>query len=316
MQQIAYQLGYITAGILTLLGLLIGIIKITNNKKREQKPKKTKNKPTKPIKTLIPIVILATTTLTICVVFLCIKNPSETLISKRLNEVLNVCTGNEASQECKRIQNKYGLYFSYCRAYYNIPEINKKIPIYAVSSIDNPYALNKSAEDMTPYYACTNNLSGKILNDTDFVELDAQASNLLRQKPHVSFNADTCTASIMTFWDNIPNFENIKTSTTTKVFGCPLNNNLIEQQTNNLDKTLDSYASNPVVREYFKGFDRWNASINQGKCIYEKGKPNERTYNGACITKKEDENYPLNGFPKYMKAKENTNKYTAKLIDY
>ena len=53
--------------------------------------------------------------------------PSEDRIRERLDKVIDVCTDNEDSSDCKNIQKKYGMTFRYC---HSIADMNKTRTIY------------------------------------------------------------------------------------------------------------------------------------------------------------------------------------------
>lgn len=53
--------------------------------------------------------------------------PSKDRIRERLDKVINICTDNENSSDCKNIQKKYGMTFRYC---HSIADMNKTQTVY------------------------------------------------------------------------------------------------------------------------------------------------------------------------------------------
>ena len=53
--------------------------------------------------------------------------PSKDRIRERLDKVIDVCTDNEDSSECKNIQKRYGTTFRYC---HSIADMNKTQTVY------------------------------------------------------------------------------------------------------------------------------------------------------------------------------------------
>ena len=53
--------------------------------------------------------------------------PSKDRIRERLDKVIDICTDNENSSDCKNIQKKYGMTFRYC---HSIADMNKTQTVY------------------------------------------------------------------------------------------------------------------------------------------------------------------------------------------
>ena len=95
--------------------------------------------------------------------------PTRDEMDRRLNETIDLCMYNETSYACASAQNKYGLKFEYCHSLSDIPEIDKKIPIYGVARKSN-YDMEESG----PYYSCT-----RYIDDVD----RKNTENLLKTEP-------------------------------------------------------------------------------------------------------------------------------------
>ena len=70
--------------------------------------------------------------------------------------MLDACEKKEESQKCKNIQSIYKITYEYCHAFFDIPEIDKSIPVYGVATRNDfkgdalmslrPYSDNSNAK--------------------------------------------------------------------------------------------------------------------------------------------------------------------------
>lgn len=267
----------------------------------------------------------------VCIALVYILNPPETVIRWRFERVLDACEKKEESQKCKNIQSIYKITYEYCHAFFDIPEIDKSIPVYGVATRNDfkgdalmslrPYSDNSNAK-IRPYYGCVANyadLDSKGSNLHDATK-ESQATYWLEDRPSISFSLDKCTISRHAFssvlWRNIPNWGEIameETNAFLRYDGACVKG--MEYELKKTDDKLAKYSENKTVQAYYAGFDVWNESLHLGEsCIYDKGTATEKTFRGKCLTSVGEEGYPMRGFVDFMEDRRSSIYYDSKPI--
>ena len=291
-------------------------------------------------KRVLKVLLVVGIILILILILIYIFSPPQQVIDYRLNKILDTCSNNELSSSCKSLQNRYKIRFKYCYAYYDIPEIDKSIPVYAVAEREafksSPlmnstlkYEIDGGYGEISPYYGCVSNYSdlGRNIGDVSNEEIeDLQASYWLKNRPWVSFNPSLCQVSYegfeSTLWNNIPNFKDTIYSAKKEIESrssyCYMKDNpRLAELFNSTDDKLRKYSENNIVREYYYGFDSWNMNYNRlnfSSCVYGKDSSNEKRFVGNCLTDVGEKGYPLSGFVDFMKERKGSNYYTSRLI--
>ena len=291
-----------------------------------------KKKPASKLVLLMPI----TLPILLCSILIYIFNPPHAVIQWRLGRVLDLCEKNEESQECKNIQSIYKISYNYCHAFFDIPEIEKTIPVYGVATRNDfkedtlmslrPYSDNNKIK-IRPYYACADSYLDldKNLGDLHDVTIDSQASYWLRHRPSFSFDSKSCTVTAdglkYVLWNDIPNFKDAifkaeYEMSHTKTNYCYMkSNSRLEMIFSETDNKLAKYAEDKTVKEYFSRFDIWNESLHSNEgCLYSKGTPYEKEFKGRCLTNADEEGSPIDDFIDFMKERRSSMYYDSKPI--
>lgn len=299
---------------------------------RDKKNTLKKKKPASKLAFWVPIIL----PILLCGLLIYIFNPPNAVIQWRLGRVLDLCEKNEESQECKNIQSIYKISYNYCHAFFDIPEIEKTIPVYGVATRNDfkedtlmslhPYSDNSKIK-IRPYYACANSYLDldKNLGNLHDVTIDSQASYWLRHRPSFSFDSKSCTVTAdglkYVLWNDIPNFKDAifkaeYEMSHTKTNYCYMkSNSRLEMIFSETDNKLAKYAENKTVKEYFSRFDIWNESLHFDEgCLYSKGTPYEKEFKGRCLTNADEEGSPIDDFVDFMKEQRSSMYYDSKPI--
>lgn len=206
--------------------------------------------------------------------------PSSVEIGRRLNEVIDACMYNERSRGCSAMQEKYRMSFEYCHSLADIPEIDKKVPIYGVAKKNdmNTREISYRDGDKTlnkyPYYSCTSYVedaekdSGPNLLSS---EPSTMALFALYKTPKYSTSGNysqchvTLDPGYNFLWDQIPNIETVKNK-----YEIAFNTYNKCGQLSDLQRELDvintklsSYSSNKTVQQFYKIYGDWGGDMEK-----------------------------------------------------
>ena len=296
---------------------------------------------------IIRIVLLAAIALFFILALIFVFNPPSLIVQYRLDKILDKCIDNESSQECKTLQGIYKISFMYCRAYFDIPEIDKEIPVYGVAKA-NDYRdgtewdaytryrgisyinLEDSRFTYFPYYGCVSDKRGlenkspvtDILTDQDTVAI-YELSNLPQAYLLFSSSAkSSCGYEYYfenfsvdkTLWGQIPNWKEYYDA----FYSVPkLYQKCSDVSTANvalvkLNSKLTEYAQNGVVRSFYDGWSAWNEGW--GGCVFNKDKKTEREFNQRCGWGQDGARDTLKDFTDDMLKFKDNEKYKSKAI--
>ena len=256
---------------------------------------------------------------------------SDFFFERHLEKVIDKCLNNENSKECIDIQKRYNATFKYCYAFYDIPEIDKDIPVYGVakhySFRETQFSLLSTLildddSNVFPYYGCVSERASIGKNNLDDVSgEDTQALHWLRNRPKAEFDIYNPLITYSGFnsvlWNNVPNFKetvsDVEEMIDRRYYVNTIENRLrMDDIVRNTDNKLKSYAENKVVQAYFWNYDIWNERYNYNNgCIYGKGTKDEIHFSSKCLPKAGSDDYPLNGFTSYMRKKAFSKYYKA-----
>lgn len=259
--------------------------------------------------------------------------PSSAEIGRRLNDVIDVCMYNERSRGCSTTQEKYHMSFEYCHSLADIPEIDKKVPVYGVAKKNDiktreiSYRGGDKTYNKYPYYSCTSYLedvdkgSGTNLLSS---EPSTMALFALYKTPQYSTTGDLYKCSVNTepgynfLWNQIPNIKTIKNDYKVAFNTHNKCSQLSELQNelNAINAKLSSYSSNRIVQQFYKNYDDW-AGIADGGSLYSYNFMEKRFGSRICQDDPEsglEERNSVNVFVNEMRSYTSTDDFTSKIV--
>ena len=279
--------------------------------------------------------------------------PSQSEIDSRLSEVIDTCSYNENSQQCKNLAKQYDMNFQYCRAVTDIPEIGKTVPIYGVArknsfetvglsslresikvfaAIIPGEAFNKNKtvrmyDYVYPYYGCSETLSGinSNINDNLIPEQKMIALSQLAHVPQLEVYGESNTecgirrVEINDLWNQVPGMQSIlnEGKTTIDIYNKCSMISSIRKSANSLNDKLTDYANDIIVQLFYKKFDEWNAGIWK-KDNQEIGCTwQSKTFEQYCISKSDNSNSNWKTLREYADFEQyflNTDNYMSKIL--
>ena len=281
----------------------------------------------------------------ITIVLLCIYifYPPSFVIQKRLRRIVDKCSSNESSQECKILQGIYRISFEYCYSYTDIPMISSETSVYGVA-VRNSYSKRLSAFDPAepyPYYGCADRVddvgSDFTINRSEEHKSIDRFQSLYHFAHAPSYVVFTQYCSVMKnntdspLWKNIPGYKIIDDNMKTRIIKYNLKDfvrgkNLCanKNESRNLptdiarihDWPMAEYADNATVHHYFKIYDIWNAYYYKDKTCTLSDGGRKYDYRGKCYPGYESDDYPLNGFTDIIRQTMESEYYHSKFITF